>query len=65
MAEAAKVSGHALRVGFAVTAAEAGATAEEIATVTRHRSMEMPRRYSAKADAVRRSPFSRQGIGTD
>ena len=64
-AEAAKYSGHSLRVGFAVTAAEAGATAEEIATVTRHRSIEMPRRYSVKADAVRRSPFNRPGVGTD
>ena len=64
-AEAARFSGHSLRVGFAVTAAEAGATADEIATVTRHRGLEMPRRYAAKADAVRRSPFNRPGVGTD
>ncbi len=63
--EASKYSGHSLRVGFAITAAEAGATAEEIALVTRHRSLEMPRRYAAKADALRRSPYRRAGVGTD
>ncbi len=64
-AEAAKFSAHSLRTGFAVTAAEAGATADEIALVTRHRSLEMPRRYAAKADALRRSPYRRAGVGTD
>ncbi len=64
-AEVGRYSGHSLRVGFAVMAAEAGATADEIATVTRHRSLEMPRRYAAKAKAVRRSPFNQPGVGTD
>ncbi|MEZ5816621.1 MAG: tyrosine-type recombinase/integrase [Hyphomicrobiaceae bacterium] len=63
--EAARFSGHSLRVGFAVTAAEAGATADEIALVTRHRSLEMPRRYARGADALRRSPYRRPGVGTD
>lgn len=61
--EAGRFSGHSLRVGLSVTAAEAGATADEIATVTRHRSLEMPRRYAKKADALRRSPFNRAGMG--
>lgn len=64
-AESARFAGHSLRVGFAVTAAEHGATADEIALVTRHRSLEMPRRYAAKADALRRSPYRRSGVGTD
>ena len=64
-AEATRFSAHSLRTGFAVTAAEAGATADEIALVTRHRSLEMPRRYAAKADALRRSPYRRAGVGTD
>ena len=50
--EAALYSGHSQRVGFAVTAAEAGASADVIALVTR--SLEMPRRCAQKADPVRR-----------
>ncbi len=61
--EAQRYSGHSLRVGFAVTAAEAGSSADEIALVTRHRSLEMPRRYAQKADALKRSPFNRKGVG--
>lgn len=61
--ETHEVSGHSLIVGPAVTAAEHGATADEIATVTRHRSLEMPRRYAAKANQLRRSPFNRKGVG--
>jgi site-specific recombinase XerD len=37
--DAARFSGHSLRVGFAVTAAEHGADLQAIASVTRHRSM--------------------------
>jgi integrase len=62
-AEAARYSGHSLRVGFAVTAAEAGASADDIATVTRHRSPAMPSRYTKRADALKRSPFRRAGVG--
>lgn len=64
-AEAGRYSGHSLRVGFGVTAAEAGAVADEIATVTRHRTLEMPRRYAQKADLLRRSPFNRAGMGIE
>jgi site-specific recombinase XerD len=62
-AEAARYSGHSLRVGFAVTAAEEGADIRSIATVTRHRSMAMPARYAEKADQVRTSPHRLPGVG--
>ena len=54
--DAARYSGHSLRVGFAVTAAEGGADIRSIASVTRHRSLAMPARYAEKADQVRTSP---------
>ena len=60
--DAGQFSGHSLRVGFATTAAEAGVTADEIALATRHASLEMPRRYAKCADALRRSPFDRDGM---
>ncbi len=63
--DAARFSGHSLRVGFAVSAAEAGVSVERIATVTRHRSLEMPRRYAAKAKQLRLSPYNTNGVGTD
>ena len=58
----AAYSGHSLRVGFAVAAAEAGADLRSIATVTRHRSMEMPRRYAERADQLRTSPYNLEGV---
>ena len=63
--EAARYSGHSLRVGFAVTAAEIGADPAGIALVTRHRSLEMPRRYADQADKLKRSPYRLAGVGTD
>ena len=56
-------SGHSLRVGFAVSAAEAGVDLRSIATVTRHASMEMPRRYAERADQLRTSPYKVAGVG--
>ena len=56
-ADAAAYSGHSLRTGFAVTAAEKGAGLQSIASVTRHKSLEMPKRYAAKAEALKMSPF--------
>jgi site-specific recombinase XerD len=58
--DAARYSGHSLRVGFAVTAAEAGADIRAIAMVTRHRSLAMPARYAEKADQIRTSPGGAQ-----
>jgi site-specific recombinase XerD len=56
-------SGHSLRVGFAVSAAEAGVDLRSIATVTRHTSMEMPKRYAERADQLRTSPYKVAGVG--
>jgi site-specific recombinase XerD len=61
--DAARYSGHSLRVGFAVTAAEAGADIRAIASVTRHRSLAMPARYAEKADQIRTSPHKLPGVG--
>ncbi|MBY0558843.1 tyrosine-type recombinase/integrase [Hyphomicrobium sp.] len=61
--EAARFSGHSLRVGFCVSAAEAGADIRSIASVTRHRSMIMPARYSQRADQLRASPHRLAGVG--
>jgi hypothetical protein len=51
------------RVGFAVTAAEAGADIRAIATVTRHRSLTMPARYAQKAEQIKTSPHRLAGVG--
>lgn len=61
--DAARYSGHSLRVGFAVTAAEAGADIRAIASVTRHRSLAMPARYAEKADQLKTSPHNLRGVG--
>jgi site-specific recombinase XerD len=62
-AEAARYSGHSLRVGFAVAAAEAGADIRAIASVTRHRSLAMPARYAQKAEQIKTSPHRLDGVG--
>jgi site-specific recombinase XerD len=59
----ADYSGHSLRVGFAVSAAEAGSDLRSIASVTRHKSLEMPRRYAERADQLKTSPYNREGVG--
>jgi site-specific recombinase XerD len=61
--DAARYSGHSLRVGFAVTAAEGGVDIRSIASVTRHRSLAMPARYAEKADQLRTSPHKLPGVG--
>lgn len=60
---AARFSGHSLRVGFAVTVAEAGADLRSMAKVTRHKSLAMPLRYSQKADQILASPHKFNGVG--
>ena len=60
-----RFSGHSLRVGFAVAAAEAGADLRMIATVTRHRSLVMPARYAERADRLRTSPYHLEGVGLE
>jgi len=61
--EAERYSAHSLRTGLCVSAAEAGADLRSIASVTRHRSLTMPARYAAKADALRTSPHRLPGVG--
>lgn len=61
--EAQRYSGHSLRVGFCVSAAEAGADLRAMAAVTRHRSLAMPARYAQKAEQIRTSPHRLPGVG--
>jgi hypothetical protein len=52
---AARYSGHSGRVGFVVASKEAGANDSDVAATTRHRSLEMIRRYGAAADQRQRA----------
>ncbi len=61
--EAARYSGHSLRVGFCVSAAEAGADLRAMATVSRHKSLTMPARYAQKAEQIKTSPHRLPGVG--
>ena len=56
-------SGHSLRVGFAVTAAEAGADIGAIQQALGHRSPAMAARYSRAASLARTSPHRLPGVG--
>jgi hypothetical protein len=57
-------SGHSGRVGFVVSATEAGVSPEDIGKVTRHRpGSAMVRRYGAKSDQIRTSPHKTEGVG--
>jgi integrase len=60
---AARFSGHSGRVGFVVASKEAGASDTDMAATTRHRSLEMIRRYGATADQRRRAPHRLPGVG--
>ena len=60
---AARFSGHSGRVGFVVASKEAGASDTDVAATTRHRSLEMIRRYGATADQRRRAPHRLPGVG--
>ena len=64
-AEADKFSGHSLRVGFATTPAESGADLGAIFSVTRHKTMEVPRRYAQRADQLKASPYNLAGVGLE
>jgi len=61
--DAERFSGHSLRVGFITTAAEGGADVRAIAAVSRHRSLSMVQRYSARADQLRTAPHRLPGVG--
>jgi hypothetical protein len=63
-AKAALYSGHSARVGFVVSATEAGLNPERIGRVTRHRpGSAMVRRYSAKAEQIKHAPHNAEGVG--
>ncbi|WP_290983479.1 tyrosine-type recombinase/integrase [Hyphomicrobium sp.] len=61
--EAARYAAHSLRHGFATSAAEAGASTLEIASVTGHRSQTILARYVRQADKNNLRPGRRIGVG--
>jgi len=61
--EARRYAAHSLRHGFATTAAEAGASTLEIASVTGHRSQAILARYVRQADKNNLRPGRRTGVG--
>ena len=56
--EAGRFSGHSGRVGLYVSATEAGAPAQHIAALARHKSMAMVLRYARQADLLACSPHA-------
>lgn len=61
--EAKKYAAHSLRHGFATTAAEAGASTLEIASVTGHRSLDVLARYVRQAEKNAIRPSKRASVG--
>src|SRR5262245_28438978 len=53
---AGRYSGHSGRVGFVVASKEAGAADSDIAATTRHRSLQMIKRYGETAEQRMRAP---------
>jgi integrase len=60
---ASRYSGHSGRVGFVVAAKEAGAADTDIAATTRHKSLQMIKRYGEAAEQRRRAPHQLKGVG--
>lgn len=58
-----RFSGHSGRVGFYISATEAGVSAQAIAAVARHGSLAMARRYARRADLLRCAPHATPGVG--
>lgn len=56
-------SGHSARVGFYVSATEAGVPVQQVAAVARHRGLAMARRYAKQADMLIYAPHARDGVG--
>lgn len=63
LARARRYTGHSGRVGFCVSATEAGVPAQHIASVLRHRGLAMTRRYSMQARMLVCAPHARKGVG--
>jgi integrase len=55
-------AGHSLRAGLVTSAALAGASETEIAETTGHKSLDMVRRYTRKADPFKRGVAGRVGL---
>jgi integrase len=60
---ASRFSGHSGRVGFVVAAKEAGAADTAIAATTRHKSLQMIKRYGENADQLKCAPHQLKGVG--
>ena len=60
-----RYSGHSLRVGFAVTAAENGVDVRLIKNGGRWRSLAMPSHYAAQAESARDSAHNTAGVSLD
>lgn len=58
----ARYAGHSLRAGLVTSAALAGASEAEIAETTGHKSLDMVRRYTRKADPFRRGVSGKVGL---
>jgi len=56
-------SGHSGRVGFVVAAKEAGAADTHIAATTRHKSLQMIKRYGEAAEQRKCAPHQLKGVG--
>ena len=56
-----RYAGHSLRAGLVTSAALAGASEAEIAETTGHKSLDMVRRYTRKADPFRRGVSGKVG----
>jgi integrase len=57
-----RYAGHSLRAGLVTSAALAGASEAEIAETTGHKSLDMVRRYTRKADPFRRGVSGKVGL---
>ena len=62
MAAIQRYAGHSLRAGLVTSAALAGASEAEIAETTGHKSLDMVRRYTRKADPFRRGVSGKVGL---
>ena len=54
--EAAKYSGHSGRVGMYTAASEAGVAIDAVATLARHKSLNVAQKYARNADQLKRAP---------
>jgi hypothetical protein len=60
---AARFSGHSGRVGLIVASKDVGAADSDIAATTRHKSLQMIKRYGEAAEQRLRAPRRLRGVG--